>query len=86
MKLKDNAEYNLEVCLTPHPWDNPEEPYFWWVSETSPAVKDYTMNDGTEVKKGDIQTCNTGCCGWGATPEKAWQKGWETWNKWLAYD
>jgi hypothetical protein len=24
-------EYDIEVSMNPHPWDNPNEPYFWCI-------------------------------------------------------
>lgn len=28
-----DKEYSIEVSITPHPWDNPSQPYFWGVFE-----------------------------------------------------
>lgn len=56
-------EYTIEVIITPHPWDNKEEPYFWW-------IKCY---DSDFAKKDPKYTGhNSGACGWGKTPEDAW--------------
>ena len=26
-------EYRIEVCMTPHPWDNKHKPYYWIIFE-----------------------------------------------------
>lgn len=28
-------EISIEVSMTPHPWDNPDHPYFWCVFKNS---------------------------------------------------
>jgi hypothetical protein len=29
--VTEYKEYKIEVSLTPHPWDNEKEPYFWCI-------------------------------------------------------
>jgi hypothetical protein len=31
--MKNSYEYSIKVLLTPHPWDNENEPYFWVIFE-----------------------------------------------------
>lgn len=63
-------EYSIEVNLTPHPWDNKNEPYFWWIK---------CYDEELAKKDSNYRGHNTGACGWGKTPEDAWKQAlaWE---------
>ena len=60
-------EYNIEVSMEPHPWDNKNEPHFWII----------LANRGDQSKQ-----TNEGC-GWAKTPVLAFEQANEYYNKYI---
>lgn len=56
------GERNIQVTLTPHTWDNAENPYFWVVMEWD--------------EKGEFWF-NSGLCGWAKTPTDAFNEAYQ---------
>jgi hypothetical protein len=68
------SEYQIEVCLNPHPWDNPDRPYFWMIAgwhQTEIESESITTSNFV-TRKCDGIWCNVRC-GWCDTPEHAWK-------------
>lgn len=57
------GDYEIRISLTPHPWDNKSEPYFWMIAKWSEGGKTW---------------CNSGHCGWARTPKEAFKFAYES--------